>query len=107
MTRSTLEGWTPAVGQLVWQQLYNVGNAMSGPADLASAVEQGNTYGPRYLCRVLGVTVDHPNAGVTQIHTKDDGCGPGLFPSKGHGPSWADTSWGVWTDAAEEGGELF
>ena len=105
---STLDGWLPEIGGLVWMQMYDPQRPAYDSTIEERIAADVDTYGSRILTRVLGLVRDHDGRpGITRFHTKDDGCGPGLFPSRGHGESWTESDWCVLEDASEDTGRLF
>lgn len=111
---STLDGWQPRTGQLVWETIYS---PHPPGLTLRERIATGNVYMPRMLMRVHGITPDYLGRGVTRWYLRDPdaklGSDPtnceGWFPSKGHGPSLVESDWAVLEDASdqEQQGALF
>ncbi len=101
---STLDGWMPDVGSLVWQQMYDPQRPKHN-STIQERIAAGATYGTRFLTRVRAVTRNSDN--TVRFHTKDDGCGHGMFPSRGHGDSWTNSDWCVLESAADVEGALW
>lgn len=121
LAKTTVEGWIPEVGALVWLQLWNP----TGPhiaATIQERIATGVTYGRRRLMRVHRVSsctggchhaqdsgvlhfyLRHPGA---RFNTDPSSC-EGLFPTNGvEGPSWCESDWAVLEDASAEEGALF
>lgn len=55
MSTTTLDGYVPAPGDLVWQQMYSPCDP-AWDSTLAERIASGCTYGPRRLMEVVTVT---------------------------------------------------
>lgn len=58
MTASTLDGYTPAVGDLVWQQMYDPGHP-EADSTIEERVAHGRPYGPRRQMIVRSTTKNY------------------------------------------------
>jgi hypothetical protein len=94
--KSTLTGWTPAVGDLVWVQMYSP-QLPEVDSTIEERIAHGKTYMDRRLMIVMAVHPDHPRVGVTRWSTRKPG------PDKGPAYwSGCDSDCCVLEDASSE-----
>lgn len=114
-SQTTLEGWVPAVGGLVWQQLYDP-TKPRWDSTIEERIANGQLYGARRMMRLYsvgpcpgGCGSHDPGPGVWHFHLRDPWRPTlRLFPTDGReGPSWCESDWVVLEDASEDGGVLF
>lgn len=99
MTLSTLHGWLPTVGSLVWQQMYDPQRPKHDSSIEERIAAGAGFYGKRRLMRVHSVTPDSHGPGIHRF---------ALGEPDRHGPtSWTESDWCVLEDAAAEEGALF
>jgi hypothetical protein len=95
IARSTLTGWQPHEGTLVWQQMYNPKRPTEG-SSISERVTSGTPYGPRRLMRLHGIVPDHGGPGITRWFLRDPDR-PGSVSSC----SWVESDWCVLEDASD------
>ncbi|MBO0811934.1 MAG: hypothetical protein J2P23_07790 [Microlunatus sp.] len=114
--RSTVAGWQPTIGQLVWETIYSPAYP-DWHASIEERIVHGSVYQPRHLMRVHGITPDYVwessdgkrRGPVTRWFLRDPSkrlgspLSEGLFPTNGlQGPSWIESDWAVLEDASDQ-----
>jgi hypothetical protein len=114
---STLDGtYTPAVGDLVWEQLYSP-QEPHWRATIEERVAGGVLYGTRHLMRIAGITLNYdatdyarslgaPTTGEPRTTTRWWLVHPDQ-PNNESLMSWVESDWCVLESAATDNGMLF
>lgn len=93
--KSTLTGWQPSVGDLVWQQMYSPQHP-AHDSTITERIEHGRTYCARRLMRLHGIRPDFRGQGVTRWFLMDPWRPVATgFPTGREGPSWVESDWCV------------